>query len=108
METAHPSTRTYLGVFLALLVLLVMTVAAAEIDVGRAAFPLAIGIATVKALLIVLYFMHVRYSAPLTWLVAGAGFAWISILVGLTFSDYLTRDPSRGAQPPGGIAAGLD
>jgi cytochrome c oxidase subunit 4 len=89
---AHPTVRTYLVVFAALLLLLVATVAVAEIDLGPFNFSLAVAIASMKALLILLYFMHVRYSTPLVWLVAGAGFFWLAILVGLTLSDYFTRD----------------
>ena len=87
----HPTIGLYLTVFVVLLVLLVITVVAAEVDLGRLNFPLAAAIATLKAVLIMLYFMHVRYSKPLTWLVAGAGAFWLAILFGLTFSDYLTR-----------------
>jgi cytochrome c oxidase subunit 4 len=99
----HPTIGLYYAVFAALLVLLVITVAAAEVDLGRLNFPLAAAIATVKAVLIMLYFMHVRYSKPLTWLFAGAGAFWLAILFGLTFSDYLTRDQSpqnRSPEPP--------
>jgi cytochrome c oxidase subunit 4 len=88
---AHPTTGLYYSVFAALLVLLAITVAAAEVDLGRLNFPLAAAIATMKAMLIMLYFMHVRYSKPLIWLVAGAGIFWLAILFSLTFSDFLTR-----------------
>jgi cytochrome c oxidase subunit 4 len=64
----------------------------AEVDLGPWNFPAAAGIATTKALLIALFFMHVRYSPPLTWLIAGAGCFWLAILIGLTFCDYATRD----------------
>lgn len=52
-----------------------------------------------KAALILLFFMHIRYSTPLIWLVAGAGFLWLAILFGLTFADYLTRSPERVELP---------
>ncbi len=48
-------------------------------------------IATVKAVLVLLYFMHVRYSSRLTWIFVAAGFFWFLILVGFTFSDYASR-----------------
>jgi cytochrome c oxidase subunit 4 len=48
-------------------------------------------IASVKALLVVLFFMHVRWSTRLTWVVAASGFVWLIILFGLTMTDYLTR-----------------
>jgi cytochrome c oxidase subunit IV len=87
----HPQPRVYYVVFAALMVLLIATLVVAEINVGRAAFFVAALIATVKAALIVLYFMHVRYSQPLTWIVALAGFFWLAILFVLTLSDYVTR-----------------
>jgi cytochrome c oxidase subunit 4 len=88
---AHPTVRTYFVVFAALVLLLVATVAVAEVDLGRLSFPLAAAIASLKALLILAYFMHVRYSPPLVWLIAGAGCFWLAILFGLTLSDYFTR-----------------
>jgi cytochrome c oxidase subunit 4 len=87
----HSHTRTYLAVFLVLLILLAVTVIAAQFDVGRWNLPAASAIATAKAALIVLYFMHVRYSSSLIWLFAAAGFVWLAILFGLTLNDYLTR-----------------
>jgi cytochrome c oxidase subunit 4 len=89
--TAHPSLRVYYLVFAALLALLVVTVVMAEVELGAFNFFVAAAIATLKAVLIMLFFMHVRYSLPLTWLVAGAGFFWLGILFVLTLSDYLTR-----------------
>jgi cytochrome c oxidase subunit 4 len=88
---SHPSTSIYVAVFIALLVLLAITVGAAEINFGSFNFAIAAAIATVKAVLIMLYFMHVRYSQPLTWLVACAGFFWLAILFSITMADYMTR-----------------
>jgi len=99
----HPTITLYVAIFAALMVLLVVTVAVAWIDLGPLNFPLAVAIATTKAVLIILYFMHVRYSRPLTWVMAGASVAWLAILFGLTYSDYWTRDRSpqlRSADPP--------
>jgi len=87
----HPPTRVYYVVYVGLLGLLALTVAAAEFNVVRAAQFVAATIATVKAALILLYFMHVRYSRPLIWVVAVGGLFWLGILFGLTFSDYSTR-----------------
>jgi cytochrome c oxidase subunit 4 len=89
----HPQQRVYYVVFAALLALLVLTVAVAEWSLGLFAFLAAISVATVKAALILLYFMHVRYSPPLIRLFAGAAFFWLAILFGLTLSDYSTREP---------------
>lgn len=83
--------RTYYLVFGALLGLLLLAVALAYWDLGALGVLLALLIATAKALLVILYFMHVRYNSQLTWLFAAAGFAWLAILIGLTLSDYLSR-----------------
>lgn len=87
----HPTLATYLAVFVALMVLLVVTVAVAEMDFGRFSFPVAVAVASVKAVLIIMFFMHVRYSPPLIWLVSCAGFFWLAILFTLTLADYFTR-----------------
>lgn len=89
---AHPSVRVYYVVFAVLLVLLALTVAVAHTDLGRWGFPIALAIASIKAVLIMLYFMHVRYASPLTQLFACAGFVWLAIMLGLSASDYLSRD----------------
>jgi cytochrome c oxidase subunit 4 len=52
---------------------------------------IALVIATCKALLVILWFMHVRYSTRLTWIVVIAGFFWLGILLALTMSDYISR-----------------
>ena len=84
--------RIYITIFLALLVGTGLTVMAAFYD-----FPwklnavVALTIATIKATLVVLYFMHVRYSARLVWVIVAAALFWMGILFALTFSDYNTR-----------------
>ena len=83
--------RTNIAVFVALLVLLIATVGAAYLPLGDWHFPVAMTIATAKAVLIVLFFMHVLYSHKLTMIIALAGFLWLAIMVGLTLSDYLSR-----------------
>ena len=92
-SAGHPSTTVYYTVFVALLLLLVATVAVAELELGAWNFVAAASIATIKALLVLLFFMHIWYSRPLIWLVAGAAFFWLGILFGLTLSDYWTRIP---------------
>jgi cytochrome c oxidase subunit 4 len=81
----------YLGIFGALMVLTIITVAVAWVDLGTLNIMVALGVAVVKATLVVLYFMHVKYSSKLTWVVIGAGIFWLMILLGLTMGDYLTR-----------------
>jgi cytochrome c oxidase subunit 4 len=83
--------RTSVAIFIALLVLLIATVGAAYLPLGDLHFPVAMIIAAAKAVLIVLFFMHVIYSSRLTKIVTVAGFLWLAIMVGLTLSDYLSR-----------------
>ena len=90
---AHIGVRTYLVVFIILLALTALTTAAAFIDLGRGLNNVAaLTIAIVKALLVILYFMHVRYSDRFTWVVAAAGFFWLLLLIGGTMDDLVTRN----------------
>jgi len=81
----------YYAVFAALIVGTALTVAVAFVDLGAVNNILMLGIAMTKALLVVLFFMHVRWSTRLTWVVAASGFFWLFILFGLTMQDYMTR-----------------
>jgi cytochrome c oxidase subunit IV len=81
----------YYSVFAALMVGTALTVLVAFYDLGALNNVLMLGIAITKALLVVLFFMHVRWSTRLTWVVAASGFFWLLILFGLTMQDYLTR-----------------
>jgi cytochrome c oxidase subunit 4 len=92
MTSDRSNFRVYFGVFVVLLMLLTLTVVAARHDMGQWNFPIAAAIASVKALLIVLYFMQVRNSVPLTRLVIVAGLLWLAILFALSLTDYWTRD----------------
>ncbi|HEY5572449.1 MAG TPA: cytochrome C oxidase subunit IV family protein [Anaerolineales bacterium] len=83
--------RTYIFVYLALLILLGGTIGVAYVDLGIWNTVAAITIAVVKALLVVLFFMHVKYSSNLTRVYVLAGFLWLALLIGLTLTDYLTR-----------------
>jgi len=83
--------RTYIFVYLALLILLGGTIGVAYVDLGIWNTVAAITIAVVKALLVVLFFMHVKYSNNLTRVYVLAGFLWLALLIGLTLTDYLTR-----------------
>ena len=87
----HISTRTYWLIFAVLMVLLVLTVAAAQVDFGPFNIAVALTIACIKAVVIVLYFMHVRFSTRLVWLFAAMGFFWLTIMLGFTLTDYFTR-----------------
>ena len=81
----------YIAVFAALLVLTAATTAAAFHDLGPMNNVVALGIAGLKATLVVLYFMHVRYGTRLIPLVVAAGLFWLMILIALSLTDYLTR-----------------
>jgi cytochrome c oxidase subunit 4 len=84
--------RVYVTIFVLLLVGTALTVMAARID-----FPwqlntiVAMTIAIAKATVVVLYFMHVRYSARLIWVIIGAAFFWMALLFAFTLADFYTR-----------------
>ena len=85
--------RIYVTIFMVLLAGTLLTVWAAFQD-----FPwqlntiVAMTIAITKATFVVLYFMHVRYSTRLVWVILAAALFWMAIMFALTFSDYWTRD----------------
>lgn len=89
--TEPDSILLYRNIFVALLVLTVVTVAVAFINMGVMNDVVALGIATVKATLVLLYFMHVRHSGPLTRIAILSGIVFFLILVGFILSDTLTR-----------------
>ena len=84
-------TTIYYAIFAALIVLTGVTVAVAYVDLGRWNTVAALVIACFKAMIVVLYFMHVKYSPRLITLTVIAGLYWMVILFGLTLGDYLTR-----------------
>ena len=86
------SLKIYLSIFLALLAGTALTVWAGLHDFpGQLNVIIALTIAVVKATLVVLYFMHVRYSSRLIWVVFTSALFWLAILFALTLSDYWTR-----------------
>ena len=90
--SGHVSPKsTYYAIFAALLALTATTVAVAFINLGRLNFPVAISIAILKATLVVLFFMHAKYSSRLTKLVIGGAFFFLLCLFGLTMTDYMSR-----------------
>jgi len=85
--------RVYLAIFLALMAGTLATVLAAFYNFPwRLNTIIALTIASVKATLVVLYFMHVRYSARLVWVIVASALFWMGILFALTLSDYFTRE----------------
>jgi cytochrome c oxidase subunit 4 len=85
------SPKLYFAIFAALIVLTGATVVVARIDLGAANDVVALTIAVVKALLVMIFFMHLRHSTRLTVLTAMAGFFWLAILILITMSDYVSR-----------------
>jgi len=85
------SVKLYLATFSALMVLTALTVWMAFLDLGPLNLVAALGVAVTKATLVVLFFMHVKYSSKLTWLVAASGFFFLAIMIALTMSDIVSR-----------------
>ena len=83
--------RTYYAIFAALLGGTALTVWVSFLDLGPLNTVVAITIAVIKALLVVLFFMHVKYSSRLTWVFAAAGFVWLVLMIGFTIADFDTR-----------------
>jgi len=89
----------YIKVYLTLMVLLVITVAAYFLKFDEWFGPqwgflntmIALIIATTKTALVMLVFMHLRHSTKLTWVISGAGFIWLGIMIVFTFADYMSR-----------------
>jgi cytochrome c oxidase subunit 4 len=82
---------TYFAIFAALLVLTGTTVLVAYLPLGGWHTVMALVIAVTKAVLVLLFFMHLLHSPRLMWVVVAAGAFWLCIMLTLTFSDYLTR-----------------
>ncbi|MBI1358152.1 MAG: oxidase [Acidobacteria bacterium] len=107
----------YAAIFITLLVMTGVTIAVAFVDLGPFNIYVALGIAVFKASLVVLYFMHVKYSSRLTQLAAATGFLWLGIMLSFTLADNFTRDwqpvqgwapqfVDEGGTPHGAAAAG--
>ncbi len=90
----------YLGIIVTLMGLTILTVFAALHDLGRFNIVVALAIATTKATLVVLFFMHAKYSPRRTQLVIVAGIFWLVILLFMTLSDYESRIDYRGVRFP--------
>jgi cytochrome c oxidase subunit 4 len=98
--SGHISPKsTYYAIFGALMVLTGLTVGVSFVHLGVFNFPVALGIAVLKATLVILFFMHAKYSSTLTKLFVGTAFFFLIVLLGLSLTDYM----SRGFQTfPGG------
>ena len=90
----------YLTIILTLLALTGATVWAAYVNLGPFNIVLALAIATLKATLVVLFFMHAKYVPKRTQLVIIAGIFWLALLLFMTLSDYFSRMDYRGIRFP--------
>jgi cytochrome c oxidase subunit IV len=84
--------KVYGLILLALMVLTATTTAVAYVDLGVFNPIIALGIACLKAVLVILFFMHIRYSSRLMMLTVGAGFFTFLVLITMTLSDYISRN----------------
>ena len=90
--SGHISPKsTYYAIFGALMVLTAVTIAVAFVHLGALNFPVALAIAITKATLVILFFMHVKYSSRLVKMICGMAFFFLMIMFALTMTDYLSR-----------------
>jgi cytochrome c oxidase subunit 4 len=83
--------KIYVIIWASLMFLLLLTWGIAQFNLGALNVVAALTIAVTKMLLVILFFMHVRYSSRRTWIFVAAGFIWLLIMIDLTLGDYLTR-----------------
>ena len=91
--------RTYIFVWIALMILTVLTATVSTINLGQFSGPVALAIASIKALLVAMFFMHLRWSGSMMRIVVCAAIFWLAIMISLTLGDILTRGrvaPSEG------------
>jgi len=106
--SGHVSPKgVYYAIFGGLMVLTVVTVAVSRINLGHFNFPVAIGIAITKATLVILFFMHAKYSSKLTKLFVGTAFFFLFILLTLSLTDYLSRGWKTYEGGAGGAGYGV-
>ncbi len=86
-----------LAVFFALMALTVLTVTATWVDLGGWTLAIAMGIATIKASLVALYFMHLRYDHPFNGLLFAVALAFLATFIALTLLDTLEYQPDVNA-----------
>jgi cytochrome c oxidase subunit 4 len=98
-QHAHPTVKTFVFVWATLMVFTGLTVFAATVELGPFNAIVALTIATIKALLVLLFFMELRYSPALTKVAIVVVVFFLFLLAGLTLSDYLTRGWSSYINP---------
>ncbi len=86
-----PTTKIFFAVWIALLVFTGLTVFVASHDLGALSAPIALTIATIKAILVILFFMEIKYQTKMTMTVVLAAFFFLALLLCLTMSDYISR-----------------
>ena len=97
----------YYSIFGALMVFTIVTVEVATHNFGVLNFPVAIGIAITKATLVILFFMHAKYSSTLTKMFVGTAFFFLFILLTLSLTDYLSRGFKTYEGGAGGAGYGV-
>ena len=85
------ASSVYVGIWAVLMVLTAVTVFASFLELGDLNIVLALVIATIKATLVVLFFMHLYYSSKLTKVTMVAAIFFLFLLLALSMTDYLTR-----------------
>jgi len=106
--SGHLSPKsTYYTIFGTLMVLTAVTVGVAFLNLGALNFPVAIAIAITKATLVILFFMHAKYSSTLTKMFVGTAFFFLFIMLGLTMTDYLSRGLKMYPGGAGGAGYGV-
>jgi cytochrome c oxidase subunit 4 len=106
--SGHVSPKsTYYAIFGALMVLTIVTIAVAYQPLGSWNFPVAISIAITKATLVILFFMHAKYSSKLTKLFVGTAFFFLFIMLALTMTDNLSRGFKTYPGGAGGAGFGV-
>ena len=100
MSEHSVSPKIYVAVFVALVIFSIATYSIAKIDLGPFNARGAVLIAAIKSMLVILIFMHVKYSSKMTKVTVVAGFCFLLILLGLSMTDYISRSwtgPESGA-----------
>ena len=91
LHAKHPY-REYFIVWGVLMFLLIVTYVASLLPTSEPwSFLIALIIAVIKAVLVILFFMHVKDASRVTWVFCGSSFIWLAIMLALTFGDYMTR-----------------
>ena len=88
----HGGVAIYTRTLIGLLILTALTVGAAYINLGSGNVVIALFIATIKAILVALFFMHLRWEKPMNSLIAMAGFVFLGIFIGFCLLDFSSRN----------------